>query len=335
MLTPEQLEARRKGIGGSDVAAICGLSPFKTPLHVYFEKLGMDLGESIGNENRVIWGNELERVIAHYYMRKNNIWLIRDPSFLHFSKKVQNVELLANCDGGILKRDPYAALGAMDATGIDLKDLLEPENLENPLESLIEIKTTDKENAWKWGEEGTDQMPDEYKFQCAHYSLVTGIPIVHVAVLIGGNDYREYVYQRNEVFEGLILERCIHFWKEYVEKKVPPPATCEEDCRLLYQTSSATKAIATPEIESKMLELRSLNKLIADLEKKKEVYKMEVMDFMKDADTLITDQEKLLATWKSSKPIVRFDITSFKEDCPDLYPDYCKEGKSTRTFLIK
>mgnify|MGYP003353102479 CR=1 FL=1 len=37
--TPEQLEKRRLGIGGSDVAAICGLNPYKTALDVYFEKV--------------------------------------------------------------------------------------------------------------------------------------------------------------------------------------------------------------------------------------------------------------------------------------------------------
>ena len=40
MLTTEQLEARKKGIGGSDVASILGLSPWKSQYQLYLEKRG-------------------------------------------------------------------------------------------------------------------------------------------------------------------------------------------------------------------------------------------------------------------------------------------------------
>ena len=41
-LSREQwLEYRRLGIGGSDVAAITGISPFRTARDVYYDKLGI------------------------------------------------------------------------------------------------------------------------------------------------------------------------------------------------------------------------------------------------------------------------------------------------------
>ena len=41
-LSREQwLEYRRLGIGGSDVAAIIGISPFRTARDVYYDKLGI------------------------------------------------------------------------------------------------------------------------------------------------------------------------------------------------------------------------------------------------------------------------------------------------------
>ena len=44
------LEYRRKGIGGSDAAAVLGVSPYKTARDVYFEKLGRkpDVEEETG-----------------------------------------------------------------------------------------------------------------------------------------------------------------------------------------------------------------------------------------------------------------------------------------------
>jgi putative phage-type endonuclease len=37
--TPEWLDWRRAGLGGSDISAICGVNPYKTPLDVYNEKV--------------------------------------------------------------------------------------------------------------------------------------------------------------------------------------------------------------------------------------------------------------------------------------------------------
>ena len=36
------LDYRRKGIGGSDAAAVIGISPYKTARDVYFEKIGRE-----------------------------------------------------------------------------------------------------------------------------------------------------------------------------------------------------------------------------------------------------------------------------------------------------
>lgn len=313
MLTPQQIEGRRKGIGGSDAAALCGLSPFKTPLHVYMEKLGLIEADSTNAfEGSRIWGNYFERIIAEHFKEKNNKSLHYDYFYQHTEK---DVILFANCDAAIII--PKTPTAHFDVVGI------------------LEVKTTDKENAWRWGEPGTDEFPDEYKFQCAHYAMVTGVQIVHVAVLIGGNDYREYVYYKNDALESLLLEKELDFWKEFVERKIPPPPICEEDCRLLYYSSNATKIVASNEIEQSALELKAVNETLAHYEEQKSHLKMKLMDYMRDNDTLVTADDKVLVTWKRTKEISRFDTKRFKEECPDLYRDYCKEEKSSRVFLIK
>lgn len=38
---PEWLEYRRKGLGGSDAAAVLGISPFRTARDLYYDKLGV------------------------------------------------------------------------------------------------------------------------------------------------------------------------------------------------------------------------------------------------------------------------------------------------------
>ena len=40
-LTPEQIEFRRRGITGTDISAIMGLNPWKSPLDIWNEKKGL------------------------------------------------------------------------------------------------------------------------------------------------------------------------------------------------------------------------------------------------------------------------------------------------------
>ncbi|MDP3766551.1 MAG: YqaJ viral recombinase family protein, partial [Dehalococcoidia bacterium] len=57
------LAARRAGIGGTDAAAILGLSPFRTPLDVYLDKTGAAQDERTETQP-MRWGKALEPVIA-------------------------------------------------------------------------------------------------------------------------------------------------------------------------------------------------------------------------------------------------------------------------------
>ena len=51
-LTREQwLEFRRKGIGGSDAASVLGISPFRTGVDLYYDKIGLPVED--GEENWV------------------------------------------------------------------------------------------------------------------------------------------------------------------------------------------------------------------------------------------------------------------------------------------
>jgi len=65
MNTEKWLNERRKGIGGSDAAAICGLSPYRTPLQVWQDKRG--LSGVIPENEAMEWGKRLEPIIRQKY----------------------------------------------------------------------------------------------------------------------------------------------------------------------------------------------------------------------------------------------------------------------------
>ena len=56
------LEGRRRGIGGSDVAAVLQLSPWRTPLDVWNDKLGLSPEHEMTSS--LYWGTTLEQVVA-------------------------------------------------------------------------------------------------------------------------------------------------------------------------------------------------------------------------------------------------------------------------------
>lgn len=70
----EWLDWRRKGIGGSDAAAIMGISPFRTARDIYYDKLGIAAVE----ENESNWvalemGHLLEDLVAKIFGRKTGL----------------------------------------------------------------------------------------------------------------------------------------------------------------------------------------------------------------------------------------------------------------------
>jgi len=189
MLSPEQRQARKAGIGGSDVAAIMGMSPWKTRHEVYLEKRGEIEEENIDDKEIIIFGNLLEDVVAGEYARRNKVKVERRNDMIKHSK---HEFMLANIDRKVVG-----------------------------VKKGLECKTGDKYTRGNWGEAGTDQVPDYYHIQCGHYMNVLDYPVWDLAVLIGGNEYRDYTLERDKELSELMEESCITFW-EQVTKGVPP-----------------------------------------------------------------------------------------------------------------
>jgi predicted phage-related endonuclease len=83
----------------------------------------------------------------------------------------------------------------------------------------LEVKTTSI--ADDWGEDGTTEIPNYVMCQIQHYMHVIKLDVVDVAVLIGGNDYRQYEIPRMDDLIRRIIEAEEEFW-DRVEAKVPP-----------------------------------------------------------------------------------------------------------------
>lgn len=299
-LTAKQLEARKYGLGGSDAGAVAGLSPWKSPIDVYLEKTG--LVQSAEENEAMYWGSKLEDAVASAYAeREGHKIQRRNTTLTHKSLPW----MIANLDR-VIVGDPRGP-------------------------GVLEVKTAGRADGW--GEEGTDQVPDQYLAQVAHYLAVTGYAWARLAVLIGGRDFRVYDLPRDEELIESLIEIEGRFWRDNVEANVPPDPRSIDDLRKLWPRDSGITAHATPEIEEAANDLRRLKGEIKDLEAVAEDRQKTVMDYMKDASVLVDANGQPLATWKANK-VSRFDLKAFRAEHPEAAADYTNET-TQRRFLIK
>jgi putative phage-type endonuclease len=266
------LAERRTGIGGSDVAAILGLSPWRTPVQVWLDKTGQ--AEDQPESAAMHWGNVLEEPIAQEYAASTGRGVIRWPKTIRHP----SLPFLANVDRLV----------------VGWKPIIEIEDAERGLE----CKTAGGPFA---AEPWADGVPMYYVSQCQWYMGITHLPRWDVAALIGGSDFRIYEMAADPDLQGELHTRCLDWWQRYVLGNTPPPAVDLEDVKPLYRKSRGTPVTATDEIHAKLLSLRGVRAEASELTALGDRLQMEVCDYMKDADTLTGSDGERLATWKTTK----------------------------------
>lgn len=301
-LTLEQRIARKSGIGGSDVAAIFGLpNPAKkTPLDVFFDKDPEQEPEAETINEYQEWGNLLEDVIRGKYEREIGKPISVPPMRRH----PEYDWMIGNVDG-------------LDNEGV-----------------IAEFKNVHLGMAKYWGEQDTDDMPEYYLYQCAHYRIVFDAPKVNLRALVGGNSYRKYTYHKNDRLEKLIIEGTRAFWYDYVKANVMPPFQTYEDVYGVYPISDpALVKTANPSMILAVQRLRELGNESKGFDHEKDVIKKFIAAEMGNCEKLVDLDGNELLSWKSQSAN-RFDTAKFKEQHPDLYKQFVKPSDS-RVFRLK
>lgn len=200
--SPEWLTFRKTGIGGSDAAAILGLSPFKTNVEVWEEKVGIKEPADISDKPQVEYGKKAEDLLLQ-------LFALDYPQF----------EVKADKTTVYRRGFMFASLDG------ELTDL------ETGKQGIYEGKTTEIHSAIgfdKWNK----HIPDYYYVQILHYLIVTGRDFAICKAQLkqtGQNNEielitRHYPYYREDVLEDLkyLYLKEKEFWG-YVEKKQRPP----------------------------------------------------------------------------------------------------------------
>lgn len=298
----EWLEARRTGIGGSDVAPILGLSKWSTPLQVYQQKRG-ELGEQPEND-AMRWGRYLEPVVRQAYADQTGNEVRVLPTMI---RHPVHEFMVANLDGFVAP--------------------------EHAPRRVFEAKTA--RSADGWGEPGTDQIPQPYLLQVQHYLAVTGFIVADVAVLIGGSDFRLYEVPEDRELQEMLVDAEHEFWQRVQRGDPPEPVTVADAVARWGRSSRADCVMATDEVTLALQTLRAARASIQQAEAIEESAKAVILRALGECDTLVDATGKTLATWKASAPPIRFDASALKAVHPDLHAQFLKPGDPSRRFLLK
>lgn len=171
--TDEWHAARANGIGGSEIAAVLGLSPYESRFSLWHRKKGL-IGP-VEETEEMYWGKEHEPAICRRFAREHpDLDVTPAPTYRHPDRPWQ----IANPDRHA-GPDLFEAKTARDAIG--------------------------------WGEQGTAGIPVHYRAQCIHYMDVTGARRCWVGVLIAGSEYREYVVEYDEAEAQILRDAGARF----------------------------------------------------------------------------------------------------------------------------
>lgn len=201
MLTTEQIALRRTGVGASEVAAVLGLDPYRTPFDVWAVKRGLTeerVSTPASGTPAERLGHLLEPVVADLYQMAHPAWVVRSAETVRHP----------------VHEFALATPDRIVANHWDSEQVTD--------RHLLEIKTKSWRTARGFGAEGTDELPERILCQVQWQLAVVGCQRVDVAVLIDGRDYREYTVHADADLQATMLEQVGRFWREHVVAADPP-----------------------------------------------------------------------------------------------------------------
>jgi len=293
------LEERRRGIGGSDVAAIMGLNPWKTAYRVYQEKR-KEVDDWQGNE-ATDWGKRMEPAIRQWYSDATGRPVRLPEKILYYDK---HPFMLASLDGFTDDR------------------------------RIVEIKTA--RSGKDWGEPGTNEIPDYYMLQVQHYMVITGFEVTDVPVSIAGSPPELYEVPADKELQEMIVEACAAFWQQVQDGNPPDPVTYADAVQRFGKSPAAGAVVASESVFNVVNGLRNVRARIEHLEGEEKELRGQIISALGNAGDVLVDQDgKALVTYKLGNGRRTFDAKAFEKDHPDLYQKYYRIGEAQRRFLLK
>ena len=299
----EWLEQRKHGVGGSEVAAIMGLSPWKTATQLWLEKTGRIEPADLSEKPYVAFGTIMEPVIGDWYREKFP------------DRTVRRVNAICK---SLIR--PWAQAS------------LDYEVRDGSVWGVLEIKTARTAADWQ------DGVPAYYLTQIMHYMQVTNRPFADVAVFFRDTcEFKCFRVDYDKEDGDAVKAAVDDFWRNYVMTGTMPQVvgTSGEAAALTDYYGKGDgdfKQLIDPDVDAAV----SAYQDAAEREKQAHADKTEaatkLIAAIGDAKGIITDVAKV--TWVRSEREV-LDQKALKEHAPEVFAKYSKTESRNGGLRIK
>lgn len=207
------LDARRAGLGASDVPKVLGLSPYGGPWSVWASK---KLATWSTPDNAAMRrGRGLEAGVLDWWVQ----------------------ELHAN--GTQVSAAPTALTHVMGPAPLLVTPDAEVFGLRGQKHAGAEVKTDTTRFRWgptgttihRWTREAAELVREDYAAQCYACIAATGAPFWVLIVATSLSDLRWYVLLSDKRIEDAIVQRCQRWWATHIEGGTPPDVDDTDACR--------------------------------------------------------------------------------------------------------
>lgn len=262
---------RNTGIGGSDVPAILGLSPYRSAVELWAEKRGQGQQQEPNLAMRI--GTLVEDAIATLYAESKGVKVRRSPTF-----KPRRAVFVA----GEPRIVGYPAMAHIDRRIVGGHGL--------------EVKHTGTFDRF------TDTLPDDVAVQVQHYLMVTGWPAFDVVVLVGGRDLKTYTVEPDRDAQEAIVEACEAFWRCVETGEQPPIDGSEGSSNWLksrFPRDDGSELVATHSMLPLLDELVAAKAAVKDAERAYDLAANRVKEVMGEHAALLSPVARV--TWREQE----------------------------------
>lgn len=304
-------------VGGSDIAAIFGVSPWTTPLELWNIKKGLYKPQKKSNANQLMMGHLLEPIAAYWYEQKSGNKVIDDTNLYQHAL---HPYALANIDRRYIRKSDGA-------------------------EGILECKSCTYYKAGDWAE---DAIPLHYELQLRFYMAVLDIDHGTFSTVWGNNpdsDMAMPALDRDKAKEDIIFEKLEEWiWslendKPPTMQDVAPKLALEALARIYGESKKGLPDVEFPaiyenslrkiaELQSKVSECRKTEKA---LESEIDAHSVQIAELMKEHEhgVLNTTNDRLLIDFVTKKRRTA-DSKTLKEKYPEVYNDVLNVSESRK-----
>jgi putative phage-type endonuclease len=300
---------RQGFVGGSDVAAILGLSPYGSPYSVWLEKVtGLTVERSDEMEERLELGKDAEQFLASVFNRHH-----RDAGIAVDLREYGQLELGS---------DTYPWLrGHADGLVFDAT---------TKHADGWEAKTDRSFTPWK-------EIPAYYQCQAQTYMMLTGLDHWWFTVGFAGWNVKHYVVEADADDQALIAKATETFWRDHVLTGIAPdpdahPATTAA-IRHRYNITDPDDILYADPITSDYIHLlHEAKRNLDSVRNRVTLLENAIKDRLADCAEL-RDDHGILATWRA-QTTDRIDVKRLRAELPHVADEYTNTT-TTRVFRLK